>query len=70
MGWVSIKYEQLQNFCYWCGRASHSDRDCEKWLGSKGRLRKEEQEYGEWLWADSVGIVRKTVAMILAKSRR
>ena len=47
VGWVGIKFEGLPNFCYWCGRVSHSDRNCEKWLYSKGRLRKEDQEYGE-----------------------
>lgn len=41
--WAALKYECLPNFCYWCGLVSHDDRDCEKWLGSKGTLRKEDQ---------------------------
>ena len=70
MGWVGIKFERLPNFCYLCGQVSHSNKDCEKWLCSKGRLWKEDQEYGEWLQADSVKAVCKTVAVILENSRR
>nr|POE78263.1 uncharacterized protein CFP56_51501 [Quercus suber] len=64
VGWVGLKYERLPNFCYWCGRVSHSERDCEMWLHNKGRLRKEDQQYGEWLRANSVRATRKTVATI------
>ena len=70
MGWVGIKFERLPNFCYWCGRVSHSDKDCEKWLGRKGRLRKEDQEYGEWMRAESIWGVRKTVTVIPGNSGR
>ena len=27
--WVSFKYENLPNICYWCGYLTHDDRDCE-----------------------------------------
>ena len=50
-GWVGIRYECLPNFCYWCGRVSHSERDCEIWLRGKGSLKKEEQQYSEWMRA-------------------
>jgi hypothetical protein len=36
--WISFKYKRLPNFCYWCGLLTHGDRDCEKWLRSKGSL--------------------------------
>ena len=36
--WVSSKYEKLLNFWYWCGKVSHTDKECEKWLASKGFL--------------------------------
>lgn len=29
IGWIRFKYEQLPIICYWCGRISHSDKDCE-----------------------------------------
>ena len=70
VGWVGIKFEWLPNFCNWCGFVSHSDRDCEKWLGRKGRLRKEDQEYGEWMRAESIRGGRKTVTVIPGNSGR
>lgn len=36
--WVSLKYEKLPNFCYWCGKVSHIDKKCDKWLSSEGTL--------------------------------
>jgi hypothetical protein len=42
--WISFRYERLPNLCYWCGMLTHGDRDCEKWLRSKGSLRQEDQQ--------------------------
>ena len=39
------------------------------WLRNKGRLRKEDQQYGEWLWADSIRAIRKSVATIPGAAR-
>ena len=47
--WVAFKYEKLPNFCYWCGRVSHADKECEIWLASKGKLTQD--EYEAWLQA-------------------
>ena len=69
MGWVGLKYERLPNYCYWCGHVSHGEKDCEMWLRNKGRLRKEDQQYGEWLRADSVRAIRKSVATISGAAR-
>ena len=33
-------------------------------------MRKEDQEYGEWMWAESIRVVRKTVAVIPGNLRR
>ena len=49
--WVSSKYEKLPNFCYWCGKVSHMDKECEKWLASKGTLTLDQQVYGAWFRA-------------------
>ncbi len=49
--WISFKYERLPNFCYWCGRLTHAEKDCDLWLRSKGTLRRESQQYGAWLRA-------------------
>ena len=47
IGWAALKYECLPNSCYCYGMVSHDDRDCERWLRSKGSLKNEDQHYGE-----------------------
>ena len=27
--WISFKYKRLPNICYWCGRLTYDDRDCD-----------------------------------------
>ena len=39
------------------------------WLRGKGSLRKEDQQFGEWLCADSVRGVRKSVIVISGSTR-
>ena len=39
--WISFKYERLPNICYWCGRLTYDDRDCDLWIDSEGTLRPE-----------------------------
>lgn len=43
--WVSFKYERLPNFCFWCGRLTHGDKNCDLWLDSKGTLLPEQQQF-------------------------
>ena len=69
VGWVGLKYERLPNFCYWCGRVTHGERDCEVWLRGNGFLRKEDKQYGEWLRAEPVRASRKTVVVVPSTSR-
>lgn len=49
--WAAFKYEKLPNFCYRCGRVSHSNKECEIWLANKETLNPDQQEYGAWLRA-------------------
>ena len=64
IGWALLKYERLPNFCYWCGRVSHVEKDCEVWLKGKGSLKKEDQEYDEWLCAKPLWQNKKSVVMV------
>ena len=38
VAWVAFKYKKLPNYCYWCGRVSHSNKECEIWLANKETL--------------------------------
>lgn len=69
VGWALLQFEQLPNFCYWCDRVTYSERDCEVWIQWKGRLEKEDQQYGEWLCANPVRHTRKTVVVVSGSSR-
>ena len=68
IGWVGIKYERLPNFCYWCGRLSHGDRDCELWIRGKENMKKDDRQFGEWMRADTFRPTRKTVIVIQGSS--
>ena len=49
--WVLFKYERLPNFCFWCGKLVHGDRDCLLWTKSKGALKVEQREFNVLLKA-------------------
>ena len=62
--WVSFKYERLPNLCYWCGRLTHIDKDCEKWFESEGSLQPDDQQFGAWLRAPPFIASRKNVVAV------
>ena len=68
VGWALLKSERLPNFCYWCRKVTHGERDCEVWLQGKGRLKKEDQHYGEWLRADPIRHMQKSVMVVPSSS--
>ena len=67
---MGLKYERLPNFCYWCGRVTHGERDCEVWLRGRGKLRREDQQYGEWLRAKHIRQGRKMIVIISGKAHQ
>ena len=58
--WVSFKYEQLPNLCYWCDRLTHDDKDCKIWIKSEGTLKLEERQFGAGLRASTYVLTTKS----------
>lgn len=52
--WVTFKYEQIQNFCFYCGKMGHGEKICEQRNGDVKRGSLKEGQFGEWLKADIV----------------
>ena len=48
---IRFKYERLPIMCYWCGKLSHSDKDCELWVRSNGLLTESDRQFDAWLHA-------------------
>ena len=65
---ISFKYERLPNFCYLCGRLTHGDRVCERWLRSRGSLPREDQQYGAWLRASVEKPIRRVEVKVAGRS--
>ena len=66
--WIAFRYERLPNFCYWCGMLTHGDRDCDRWLRSKGTLRREDQQYGTRLRAVVGKPIRRVEVKVAGRS--
>ena len=62
--WVSFKYERLPNICYWCGRLTHDDRDCDLWIESEGTLKTEQRAFGPHLRASPFVATRKSAIQV------
>ena len=48
------------NLCYWCGRLTHDNKDCEIWIDSEGTLKPEDRQFGPGLQAPTFVQTRKT----------
>ena len=69
IGWALLKFEHLPNFCYWCGRVDHVEKDCEIWLKNREKLGKEDQQFGDWMRAEQFKSFRKSVVVIAGSAR-
>ncbi|CAA0841608.1 Unknown protein [Striga hermonthica] len=47
--WVEFKYENIQNFCYYCGRIGHGDKNCSSKRDDANRSVLNIGQYGDWL---------------------
>ena len=61
---MSFKYERLPNICYWCGRLTHDDRDCDLWIDSEGTLKPKQREFGPHLRAQPFVATRCNVILV------
>ena len=69
IGWALLKFERLPNFCYWCGRVDHVEKDCETWLKNREKYGKEDQQFGDWMRAEQYKSSRKSVVVIAGSAR-
>ena len=63
-GWVRFKYERLPNICYWCGKLTHSDKECPLWEKNRGTLKVGNQQFGSWLYASTPNPYRQTMIRV------
>ncbi|CAA0830826.1 Unknown protein, partial [Striga hermonthica] len=49
--WVDFRYENLQTFCFYCGKLGHSDKNCEIKSGDVKNNEVNIGQYEEWLRA-------------------
>lgn len=63
-GWISFKYENLPNICYWCGQLSHDDKGCILWIQSKVSLSMKDQRFGPWIRANQYNPVKKVTIKV------
>ena len=62
--WVSFKYERLPNLCYWCGRLTHSDKECSLWIQSKGSLTVDQRQFSQNLRAPPYRAMNKPIVFV------
>ena len=62
--WIRFKYERLPNLCFWCGRLTHSDKNCNLWIESKGSLSPDQQQFSSSLKAAPYSAKGKNVIFV------
>ena len=69
-GWVMFRYERFPIFCYWCGRLTHDDGDCDIWIRSKGTLRIEDQPFRDWMRAPLLSMSRRKLIWVPGQEKQ
>uniref|UniRef100_A0A803KXJ6 Zinc knuckle CX2CX4HX4C domain-containing protein n=1 Tax=Chenopodium quinoa TaxID=63459 RepID=A0A803KXJ6_CHEQI len=49
--WIDVKYERLADFCFFCGRLDHTEKECQHKEQAKGSEPMMVYQYGPWLRA-------------------
>ena len=62
--WIRFKYERLPNICFWCGRLTHSDKNCDLWIDNKGTLSPDQQQFNSSLKASPYSAKGKNVIFV------
>jgi len=65
--WIRLKYVKLPDFCYACGKLSHSYKSCEQF--AEGMV-EEDLQYGSWLRASPLKSRRRNAEVELQEERR
>lgn len=61
---MRLRYERLPNLCYWCGRLTNADKDCELWIESERTLRPKQRQFGPSIRARVFVPSRKNVISV------
>ncbi|KAK6135545.1 hypothetical protein DH2020_030716 [Rehmannia glutinosa] len=64
--WVDFLYENLQTFCFYCGKIGHSERGCQSRKEDLALDKLRDGQFGEWLRAGDLGL-NKTGAKVTRK---
>lgn len=62
--WVSFRYEQIPNLCYWCGCLDHDDKDCEVWVQSEGNMELSKKKFDSSIHVKPVYLSSKNVVHV------
>ena len=62
--WIHFKYERLPNLCFWCGRLTRNDKNCDLWIESKGTLSPDQQQFSFSLKAAPYSAKGKNVIFV------
>lgn len=57
--WVMFKYEQLPQFCFYCGMIGHGERSCEIKMKDAKNENLNKGQFGDWLRATNGRISKK-----------
>uniref|UniRef100_A0A803KPE0 Zinc knuckle CX2CX4HX4C domain-containing protein n=1 Tax=Chenopodium quinoa TaxID=63459 RepID=A0A803KPE0_CHEQI len=60
--WIDLKYERLADFCFFCGRLDHTEKECQYKEQAKEGDTKMAYQYGPWLRASPRKRIRVDMA--------